>query len=91
MAFKTAGGDTPEKSKYDGLPSAWENLASNCCPKCGEALSLFEHVSLYKCGCGFKISTSRFEEIRAKYTGADSFGENSGYRYGNYHDEPPFI
>lgn len=91
MAFKTAGGDAPEKNKYDGLPMAWENIESSCCPKCGEALTYFDHLYMWKCFCGFKISSGKFEEIRQKYTGADSFGENSGYRYGNYHDEPPFI
>lgn len=89
MAFQTAGGD-PGKEKYDGLPMAWENIEHKCCPRCGDELTYFDHIFMWKCFCGFKISSGKFEEIRSRLNGADTFGENSGYRFGNYHDESPF-
>lgn len=89
MAFTEAGREA-EKEKFDGLPMAWENLDAKCCPRCGEPLTLFEHLMLWKCTCGFKISHSKFNEITYKLRDGDFYGDNSGYRYGRYYDEPPF-
>lgn len=89
MAFQSADEDQ-NKEKYDGIPMAWENLEHKCCPRCGDELSLFEHISMWKCFCGFKISVTKFNEIKYKIEDGDTFGDNSGYRFGRYHDEPPF-
>lgn len=89
MAFETAG-ENNNDDKYDGIPFAWENLESKCCPRCGEALTLFEHIMMWKCGCGFKISSFKFHEIVDKIRDRGEFGLSRGYGFGGYQDEPPF-
>lgn len=69
----------------DGLPLQWDALASDACPRCREDLIEFEHVDLWKCACGFKISIYKKERIVAKI---DSVA--NGYMFGNYEDENPF-
>lgn len=64
MAFKTAGDSSgvPENSGQ-GLPLSWNNLRDGCCPKCGDELVSFDHLDLFKCVCGFKITAKRMNEI----------------------------
>lgn len=91
MSFQEAGSNSDQNSKESsGLPKYWENLTENCCPICSDTLSLFEHVNLWKCGCGFKISRSKRDEIVGDIQYGRFIPSNNGYRYGKYHDEPPF-
>lgn len=89
MAFETAG-ENKNADNREGLPLEWENIEHNCCPKCGDELCYFDHIHMWKCFCGFKISSGKFEEIKNNIRDGDMIGIGSGYRYGNYHDEPPF-
>lgn len=84
--FKEAGA-SPEKNEGP-LNLKWYRLEDYECPKCGESLTHFENIDMWKCGCGFKINNTRLVEIIQKIDEAQGF--NSGFRYGNYHDEPPF-
>ena len=86
MSFKEAGksDDAPLGSHETGIELDWDLLSQGGCPKCGAELVQFHHVDLWKCVCGFKISTSRAREI------VDSRQYGRGFRYGNYDEEPPF-
>lgn len=89
MSFKTAGvldEQNSETQKLRGLPRDWNNLSANCCPICHESLVLFEHLSLWKCLCGFKITCYRKQEIE----GDIELKQNSGFGLGSYDDTPPF-
>lgn len=77
--FKEAGAQVESTQNVQ-----WKNLQDDCCPFCSDILFYFEHLSLWKCGCGFKISKYRKEEI----TTDDN--RSCGFSFGNYHDETPF-
>ena len=92
MTFKTAG-EAPQEYNGDGtgLPMKWYNLHEGACPKCGDMLISFEHLDLFKCTCGFKISASRMREILDSMDEDDGGGSIArGYMFGDYQDEPPF-
>jgi len=85
MAFTEAGEDKQIAS--GGLKLNWKNLENGDCPICGDRLEEFKHIRMFKCGCGFKISESRYGEILK-----GDFKPNSGrgYNVGDYYNEPPF-
>lgn len=89
MAFEEAGksaqGD--EQMIPRGLRMTWSNLVDEKCPNCDDDLTFFEDRLLYKCVCGFKISSRRLEEIGSSVENG-AFG--SGFSMGNWEDEPPF-
>lgn len=82
MAFEETGSEQ-EYNDSGGLPKRWDALDGDCCPKCLDPLVYFEHIELWKCTCGFKISNKRKREI-VKIMRSGTFG------YGNYDDESPF-
>lgn len=84
MAFSEAG-KPAEKKDGKGIPKRWEMLIDDQCPMCTDDLELFEHLELWKCGCGFKISCYKKQNIEG-----DIEGDNSGFSLGNWHDEQPF-
>lgn len=68
----------------------WQNLRADCCPRCGDPLSLFDHVSLYKCLCGFKITPYKLENIKMRMEEEEETGFSSGWGFSRYEDDPPF-
>lgn len=86
MSFKVAGGanDAPRGSDASGIDFDWSLLKQGGCPKCGDELVHFTHVDLWKCVCGFKISSARAREITADRN------HGRGFNYGNYDQESPF-
>jgi hypothetical protein len=101
--FKEAGANDSIKQGPEGpglplaagLPMIWSNLSDDCCPKCGEALRAFEHLNLYKCPCGFKISSYKLEHIKLDLENQEDErrqnpGAVSGWGYSGYYDDPPF-
>lgn len=85
MAFKESG-STGDNQK-GGIKMNWDRLEDYGCPMCGDDLKHFEHIDLWKCICGFKISNNRLVEI---ISSIDEQDYNSGFRYGGYTDESPF-
>lgn len=89
MAFKEASAsalaDGPAKT---GLPKNWSALKEAKCPSCSDDLVEFEHLKLFKCACGFKISEFRFSEILRDLDKPKA--RSCGFSKGNYHDESPF-
>ncbi len=84
MAFKEAG---KENNKKGPLEMTWSNLEDGKCPICSEDLNYFDHIELWKCGCGFKISKYKFEKITSDIAMNDYA---NGFCYGDYWDESPF-
>lgn len=41
----------------------WSNLKQNRCPKCNADLADKLEGTMFKCSCGFMISSRRFKEI----------------------------
>lgn len=87
MEFVEAGNRQPEK-----LPDRWNwsNLCENGCPACGEELVEFEHLNLFKCACGFKISTYKKENLVEDIELGKTYGTGRGFLLGNYQDDEPF-
>lgn len=92
MAFKESGSTNGvHENKNDGLPLRWQHLRDGCCPKCGEMLIQFEHKSLLKCTCGFKITESRVHEIINNMDQEEDERRGfNGFGYSDYRDDPPF-
>lgn len=90
MAFKESGGEPEQSDNASGLPMRWKNLQDGACPRCAEALVLFEHLDLWKCGCGFKIGAYRMQEIAAEIDDKAENGRSYGYGFSRFEDDPPF-
>ena len=91
MSFKEAGkSNEGSVARDNGLPLNWENLQWKCCPRCGDEMTEFEHLKLWKCGCGFNISESRKNEIVYDIQDGVNISRNGGYGYSKYHDHSPF-
>lgn len=88
MSFAKATDGDARFSKDAGLPDKWENLVDYACPKCGKTLQGFEHLKLWKCFCGFRISVKRRDEIAEKIEDGQDFDRSFGLN--NYEDDPPF-
>jgi hypothetical protein len=91
MSFQEAGAGKPDRFTEAGIQQVesthgwqWKNLDDDCCPACSDMLFYFEHIDLWKCGCGFKISKYRKQEITTNEN------RSGGFYLGNYHDETPF-
>ena len=89
MAFKTVSEKIDEEARI-GISLRWENLIYDNCPSCGDELIDFDRINLSKCPCGFKISFTKKRQVQKNLEEEESIGYNSGYRFGNYHDEEPF-
>lgn len=88
MSFQEAG--KINSSKNDGpLNMNWSRLQEYMCPmcECEDLLTYFDHIELWKCGCGFKISKYKFEKITSDLDENDYV---HGFCYGDYTDETPF-
>jgi ribosomal protein S27AE len=86
--FTEAGKEREQSTDTKGLPKDWDNLLSDECPLCGDELVEFEHIRMWKCGCGFKISTYKKEQITKSIEDEEWYGNS--FMYGNWHDESPF-
>jgi len=87
MSFKVAGdsSDAPIGSGSGGIEMDWSLLKQGGCPKCGAELVHFHHIDLWKCICGFKITSARAREV------VDSMMQHGrGFSFGNYDQESPF-
>lgn len=90
MALQEAGKGKGDNNN-DGLPLHWYNLKEGCCPKCGDVLISFDHLDLFKCTCGFKISRTRMEQILSdmeEQGDEDSF--YNGFLLSPYDSDAPF-
>lgn len=60
----------------------WNNIAENCCPKCGYQLNPSKNG--YECqspSCDFFIRSSRFEEMMEDMHREDARREMEGYGF----------
>lgn len=85
MAFSEAGDSTKQGGPATvgpfGLPTLWDRLDSDECPRCGNDLEEFPHVDRWTCyTCGIKIPTNTKN------------GESRSYFIGliKFYDEVPF-
>lgn len=88
MSFQPAGENRQHDPDGKGLPKHWDALESDCCALCREPMTLFDHVDMWKCLCGFKITDYRKREIEESIREQDTM--TGGYMIGNYMDEDPF-
>ena len=88
MAFKEAG-STGHKPENTGLPKNWDRLEDQECPICADELVYFNHLDMWKCACGFKISDTRMREIVKSIDERDTYC-SQGWRVGDWYDEGPF-
>ena len=89
MAFQEASHDDLSFTESEiqlGLNFKWYLAAQERCPICCDDLVYFNHVGLWKCPCGVKISNHSIEVLKSLKK--DDF--DGRLFFGNYEDETPF-
>jgi len=89
MAFKESNEDRSGDQQNSGLPKRWELLSADQCPICSDDLVEFDHLSLWKCRCGFKISDYKKTEIQTRIEERED-GGSGGWGYNDYQSDSPF-
>ena len=78
-----------QKPEVEGLPLCWENLQTKACPRCGDSLEDFEHISMWRCGCGFNISHYKLDDLVRRIEDEEQVGRDS-WGFNRWTDMPPF-
>lgn len=83
MAFTEANSNEggPAIAGPFGLPTMWERLKRNECPRCGHDLEEFPHMDRWTCyTCGIKIPTNtKNGESRAYFIGLIEFKDETPF------------